>query len=74
MRTYMLQISNYAMLKIALKGETAFTFRHWLLMQYLLMNRLYIHIWIKMFEPDAPYNREVNLTPTKHNPMANKEA
>ena len=56
------EINNYAMLKIALKRETALTFRDWLWMQYLLLNRLYIRTWIKMFEPDAPYNRHVNLT------------
>lgn len=57
-----LEINDYAMLKIALKRETALTFRDWLRMQYLLLNRSYIRIWIKMFEPDAPYNRDVNLT------------
>lgn len=54
---------NYTLLKISLKRETAFTFSDWLRMQYLLANRLYVRIWIKMFEPDAPYNREVNLAP-----------
>ena len=72
MRTYTPQISNYAMLKIALKRETALTLRDWIRMQHLLTNRLYVRICIKLFEPDAPYYREVNLTPTKHNPMGTK--
>ena len=56
-----LETSNYKMLKIALKRETMFTFLDWLRMQYLLANRLCIRTYIKLFEPDAPYNREVNL-------------
>ena len=56
------EINNYGLLKIALKAKTSLTLSDWIRMQYLLANRLYIRICIKMFEPAAPY-REVNLTP-----------
>lgn len=59
------------MLKIALKGETVLTFRDWLRMQYLLVNRLYVRTWIKMFERRPPY-MAVNLTPNKYNPIENE--
>ena len=67
-----LETTNYKMLKIAMKRGTAFTFSDWIRMQYLLVNRLYVHTYIRTFEPAAPYYREVNLLPIRHNPMGTK--
>ena len=63
------EISNYGMLKIALKGETAFTLRHWFEVQFLRIKMSYLDS-LNYISGRASYKyqwRDVHLTPRNRN-------